>query len=54
MSDTPDPVEASDESTDDYALDNRFVAQVLATVADQDRTRLAALFDPLHAADIAD
>ncbi|MEP0564994.1 MAG: CBS domain-containing protein, partial [Paracoccaceae bacterium] len=54
MSDRPDPVEASDESTGDYALDNRFVAQVLDTVAEQDRARLSALFEPLHPADIAD
>ncbi|NNE86864.1 MAG: magnesium transporter [Silicimonas sp.] len=54
MSDTPDPIEATEDAQDAYALDNRFVAQVLEAVAAGDRARLAELFEPLHPADIAD
>jgi magnesium transporter len=54
MSDRPDPAETKDETQDDYALDNRFVAQVLGAVGEGDRARLIELFEPLHAADIAD
>lgn len=54
MTDRPDPTEPSDETQTDYALDNRFVAQVLEAATTGDRVRLSELFEPLHAADIAD
>ena len=54
MSDRPDPTEAPDDKQGDYALDNRFVAQVLEAVADGDKARLTEQFEPLHPADIAD
>ena len=54
MNDRPELAETNDETQDDYALDNRFVAQVLNAVSAADRARLEALFDPLHPADIAD
>ena len=54
MSDRTDLAEPKDETQDDYALESRFVAQVLEAVGDGDRARLVELFDPLHPADIAD
>ncbi|AZQ67552.1 magnesium transporter [Silicimonas algicola] len=59
MTDAPEteetPVAEEDRSVDeDYALDNRAVAQVLEAVAEGDKARLTALFEPMHAADIAD
>lgn len=54
MSERPDPSDQTDETQDGYALDNRLVAQVLEAVGEDDRARLAQLFEPLHPADIAD
>jgi magnesium transporter len=42
------------EADDDYALDRRIVTQILFAVDMEDRDRLTALLEPLHAADIAD
>jgi magnesium transporter len=39
---------------DDYLLDRRAVAAILAAVDADDRSTLSALMEPLHAADIAD
>ncbi len=39
---------------DEYALNRAIVSQVLQAVEADDHDRLAELFDPLHAADIAD
>lgn len=52
MSDQIIEPELSDD--DAYELDSSLVEKVLAVVSTHDRASLAALLDPLHAADIAD
>ncbi|MEM8978570.1 MAG: magnesium transporter [Pseudomonadota bacterium] len=49
-----DVLSPQDIENADYALGARFVRQVKATVALQDRAQLEGLFEDLHAADIAD
>ncbi len=50
----PQELPEDDAREDEYALDRSLVSQVLLAVASGDRDRLDALFEPLHAADIAD
>ena len=54
MTDPTDQATAESARDDEYALDNRIVAQVLQAVEDGDHDRLVELFEPLHPADIAD
>lgn len=44
----------TDPTGDDYSLDRRAVAAILAAVEGDDQDRLIGLIGPLHAADIAD
>jgi magnesium transporter len=53
MTDEPQPT-AEEERDDDYGLDRELVPAVRLALATGDHGRLAALFEPLHPADIAD
>ncbi|WGW03404.1 magnesium transporter [Tropicibacter oceani] len=54
VEDARDKAPETDQDEDAYALDRKAVAQILYAVDIEDRDRLIALMDPLHAADIAD
>ena len=54
MSNGDDIIGAETAPEDAYTLDRRLVAQILYAVDTNDQDRLAALMEPLHAADIAD
>ncbi|MBE1294993.1 magnesium transporter [Phycobacter azelaicus] len=54
MSNGDDIIGTETAPEDAYMLDRRLVAQILYAVDTNDQDRLAALMEPLHAADIAD
>ncbi len=54
MSNGDDIIGTETAPEDAYTLDRRLVAQILYAVDTNDQERLAALMEPLHAADIAD
>jgi len=54
MSNGDDIIGTETAPDDAYMLDRRLVAQILYAVDTNDQDRLAALMEPLHAADIAD